>query len=83
MSRAVRGVLRDATGPVTVAAIAAAVIDQRGLQDADQEVVRKRGGSALRNFKRREQATSRHGAGWHWNGPSPTQTGWTHNNVSV
>ncbi len=63
MSRAVRGVLRDATGPMTVAAIATAVIAQRGLQDADQEVVRKLVGSALRNFKRRGQATSRHGRG--------------------
>ncbi len=63
MSRAVGGVLRDATGPMTVATIAAAVIAQRGLQDADQEVVRKRVGAALRNFKRREQATSKHGRG--------------------
>ncbi len=63
MSRAVRKVLREAEGWLTIPALAERVAEARGMRNPDMAVVKKRVGAALRNFKRRGQTESRHGVG--------------------
>jgi hypothetical protein len=66
MSRAVLGVLRDAPGPITTAAVVAAVMAGRGMDGQDRKavgVMTGRVGMALRRQERNGAVKGARGAG--------------------